>query len=117
MSSPGQYSNVWKAVLPIIKRYAPHAIQVAGEISPWGITFLQSAFRHGLPGAQAVSGHPYPMFHTKEPYYANSLRQFGLPVLFTEGACGPLALGAPHGCLPVARAAQLGSRMALDWMK
>lgn len=53
------YSRDWKAVEPLLKRLAPHAIRVAGEISPWGLAYLQSALRAGLPGMQALAVHPY----------------------------------------------------------
>jgi hypothetical protein len=53
------YSRDWKAVEPVIKRLAPSAIRVGGEISPYGLKFLQTALRAGLPGMQALAVHPY----------------------------------------------------------
>lgn len=53
------YSRDWKAVEPLLKRMVPHAIRVAGEISPWGLAYLEAALRAGLPGMQALAVHPY----------------------------------------------------------
>ena len=53
------YSRDWKAVEPLLTRMVPHAIRVGGEISPWGLRFLESALRAGLPGMQAMAVHPY----------------------------------------------------------
>ena len=53
------YSRDWKAVEPVLKRMVPHAIRVGGEISPYGLGFLQAALRAGLPGVQAIATHPY----------------------------------------------------------
>jgi hypothetical protein len=47
-----RYAAVLKAVEPIIATMAPHAIRVAGEVSPWGLAFLSEAVRGGLPGVQ-----------------------------------------------------------------
>lgn len=58
LSSSG-YSRAWRAVEPIVRRMAPWAIRVGGEISPWGFSFLGGALHDGLPGIQAVSVHPY----------------------------------------------------------
>jgi hypothetical protein len=54
-----RYSLDWKAVEPLLKRMVPHAIRVGGEISPWGLGFLEAALRAGLPGMQALAVHPY----------------------------------------------------------
>lgn len=53
------YSRDWKAVEPVLKRMVPHAIRIGGEISPYGLKFLQAALRAGLPGIQALAVHPY----------------------------------------------------------
>jgi hypothetical protein len=122
--STGQhYSAVWKSVVPLMMQHAPHAIRVAGEVSPWGEQFLDEAFKHGLPHVQAVSGHPYPAVpvpgtthHTPEPGYANSLRKHGLPLYFSEAMCGPNNWLGPTNCLSPARMKQLGAVLGIDWM-
>lgn len=58
LSSAG-YSRAWHAVEPIVRRMAPWAVRVGGEISPWGLSFLHTALRDGLPGIQAIAVHPY----------------------------------------------------------
>lgn len=57
--SPAKYVSMWRAVEPEIKRMAPWAVRIAGEISPWGFKDLQQELRYGLPGVQAVGVHPY----------------------------------------------------------
>jgi hypothetical protein len=56
---PSVYAKTWRAVEPIVRRYAPHALIGAGEISPWGESFLKAAWKIGLPGAQLIAAHPY----------------------------------------------------------
>jgi hypothetical protein len=58
LSGPA-YSRDWKAVVPVLKRMAPWAIRVGGEISPYGLSFIQAALRAGLPGIQALAVHAY----------------------------------------------------------
>lgn len=53
------YSRDWKAVLPLLRQLAPYAIRVGGEISPWGLPFLENALSAGLPGMQALGVHTY----------------------------------------------------------
>lgn len=59
--STGQkYRTVWNAVEPLLRRLAPHAIRVYGELSPFGFSFLQDSFRQGRPrGAQVIAFHCY----------------------------------------------------------
>jgi hypothetical protein len=57
--SPAKYVQMWRAVEPEIKRAAPWAIRIGGDISPWGFTDLEQELRDGLPGIQAVAVHPY----------------------------------------------------------
>lgn len=57
--SPSKYVNIWRAVEPEIKRMAPWAIRIGGEISPWGFNDLRQELSSGLPGIQAVAVHPY----------------------------------------------------------
>jgi hypothetical protein len=57
--SGSAYSRDWKAVEPLLKRMAPRAIRAGGEISPYGLSFIQAALRAGLPGMQALAVHAY----------------------------------------------------------
>jgi hypothetical protein len=57
--SGSAYSRDWKAVEPVLKRMAPRAIRAGGEISPYGLSFIQAALRAGLPGMQALAVHAY----------------------------------------------------------
>lgn len=90
------YSRDWRAVEPLLKRMVPHAIRVAGEISPWGCTrstcsprgqaFLPTALRAGLPGMQALAVHPYA--YSWEFTMAQVLqlaRRYGVPLWCDEG--------------------------------
>jgi len=115
-STGKRYSQVWKAVEPIIAKYKPKAIRVAGEISMWGIPFLNQAFRHGLPGAQIVSGHPYPIFSKKITVsaYTHTLATHHLPVFWTEGGYCPHPWRNSYQSN--AKAGRLGVRMSLGWM-
>lgn len=56
---PKKYVTMWRAVEPVMKRMAPWAVRVGGEISPWGYNDLAQELRLGLPGLQAVAVHPY----------------------------------------------------------
>ncbi len=59
-STGQQYRAVWNAVEPLLKRLAPHAIRVYGEISPFGFPFLEGSFQSGRPrGAQVIAFHCY----------------------------------------------------------
>ncbi len=81
-----QYATVWQAVEPIVAAQAPQAIRVAGEISPWGFHHLQAAYAAGLPGVQAVSGHPYNMSGCFSlPAFLSWANSIGLPAWFDEG--------------------------------
>lgn len=57
--SPQRYATIWRALLPIIKRYAPHAKLLACEAAAWELGWCDSALRAGLPDAQAIAAHPY----------------------------------------------------------
>jgi hypothetical protein len=56
---PAKYVAMWRAVEPEIKRMAPWAVRIAGEISPWGFKDLEQELRYGMRGIQAVAVHPY----------------------------------------------------------
>ena len=55
------YAVQWQATEPYVRKLLPHAILVAGGITPWGLGFLKEALHYGLPGAQVISAHPYIM--------------------------------------------------------
>ncbi len=85
-----QYAAMWRAVEPIVARLAPHAIRVAGEVSPWGLSYLQDALAAGLPGAQALAAHPDRVPYGLRISIALSVaRQAGLPLWLTEGLNRP----------------------------
>ena len=54
-----RYVQVWRAVEPEVRRMAPWATRVGGEISPWGLNDLKQELRLGMPGLQAIGVHPY----------------------------------------------------------
>jgi hypothetical protein len=85
-----QYSAIWTQVEPIVAAAAPHAIRVAGEISPWGFAFIKGAQAYGLPGAQAVSAHPY-KFHScfLLSDFAAWAHEIRLPYWYDEGYLAP----------------------------
>lgn len=81
-----QYAAIWRAVEPVVAAEYPQAIRVAGEISPWGMQFIQSALAIGLPGAEAVAGHPYARPHGFAPVdFAGLAQEYGLQVWYSEG--------------------------------
>lgn len=89
-STGASYSSIWRAVEPLVARAAPRAIRVAGEISPWGVAFLQSAYAHGLPGAQAIAVHGYAArYGFSMAQIAAWTRLTRLPLWVTEGLQGP----------------------------
>jgi hypothetical protein len=90
-----QYASTWRAVEPVLAREYPQAIRVAGEISPWGMPFLQAAFVIGLPGAQALAGHPYARPHGFAPIdFATLAQSYGLPAWYSEGLAAQDSWGA-----------------------
>lgn len=88
--SGAQYAAVWRAVEPVVAHLAPHAIRVAGEISPWGINFLRAAYARHLPGLQAVSAHAYRShFGFDLPKVVSWARATHQQLWITEGLGGP----------------------------
>jgi hypothetical protein len=85
--TPEDYSQVWIAVQPLITAYAPGAVRVAGEISPWGLSWLQQAWLDGLPGAQALAFHPYTTVPSSPDPFTDAVwaQSVGLPAWATEG--------------------------------
>lgn len=103
--SAAQYASVWQVVEPVVASDYPQAIRVAGEISPWGLQLLQSALVIGLPGVQAVGGHPYARPHGFAPSQLAALAQaYGLPAWCSEGLAAPDSWGAsiPLSSMPSA---------------
>ena len=95
--SGAQYARAWRAVEPIVRRIAPWAIRVGGEISPWGLEFLRAALRAGLPGIQAVAVHPYLYSWSFSPSQALRLaRGYGLPLWCDEGLYDGPSTWHPH---------------------
>jgi hypothetical protein len=89
-STGARYAAVWRAVEPIVARMAPRAIRVAGEISPWGLTFLRSAYGSRLPGVQAFAAHAYiSRLGFDVPKVLAWARTTHLPLWITEGLDGP----------------------------
>ena len=85
LSSAG-YARAWRAVVPIVKRFSPHAVRVGGEISPWGMSFLRGAVRDGLPGIQALAVHTYRYAWAPKISQVLALAQkYRLPVWADEG--------------------------------
>lgn len=94
--TPAQYAATWRATVPVIRSMDPPAILVAGEISPWGESFLKSAYADGLPGVQAIAAHAYwAPFCFSIPELEAWAAAHQLPLWFTEGLLGPDAWGAP----------------------
>lgn len=114
--TPTQYAAVWRAVEPVVAGLAPRAIRVAGEISPWGFSFLRGAYRSGLPGAQAIAVHPYAAaFGFKLAHVLAWTHTTGLPLWATEGLTGPYAWSKPtQHAVPLSRLA--GVRLASAWV-
>jgi hypothetical protein len=102
-----QYAAVWRAVEPLVAHAAPHAIRVAGEISPWGINFLRVAFAAHLPGVQAIAAHAYKSRYGFDlPKVVAWTRSTRLPLWITEGLGGP---GAWPSNIPGMHAVPLSS--------
>jgi len=84
--SASKYVSMWRAVEPEIKRLAPWAVRIGGEISPWGFKDLQQELRSGLPGIQAVAVHPYRFSYGYTVAEALALaRSYHLPLWCDEG--------------------------------
>ena len=89
------YAATWQEVEPVLAGEYPQAIRVAGEISPWGLQFLETALAIGLPGVQAVAAHPYARPHGFAPAdLAELARTYGLQVWYSEGLAAPNSWGA-----------------------
>lgn len=114
--TPSHYAEVWRAVEPVVARLAPHAIRVAGEISPWGFSFLRSAYASGLPGAQAIAVHPYAArFGFSLAHVVAWAHATHLPLWATEGLTGPYAWSKPtQHAVPLSELA--GVRVASAWV-
>lgn len=115
--SGDQYAAVWQAVEPLLLRFAPQAIKVAGEISPWGLPFLQQAVVDGLPGVQALAAHPYPysgQYAFDIPTWVNWTHRLGLQAWFTESLCGPHDW-YQGDCWSVQQSQAMGADVALEW--
>lgn len=116
--SGARYAAVWRVLEPIVAHRAPHAIRVAGEVSPWGLAFLRAAWAKRLPGAQAIAVHAYTArFGSHLSSFVSWARRTRLPVWVTEGLAGPGAW--PNGyrgmqAVPLSRMA--GIAVAEAWL-
>lgn len=116
--TPKRYAAVWRAVEPVVARLAPRAIRVAGEVSPWGLSFLRAAYASHLPGAQAISVHAYfSPFGFSLPKVLTWVRTTHLALWVTEGLDGPGAW--PNGergmhAVPLSR--MVGVAVADAWL-
>lgn len=116
--SAARYAAVWRAVEPVVARLAPHAVRVAGEVSPWGLPFLRAIYSQRLRGAQALSVHAY---STRLGFALNDVlsweRATRLPLWVTEGLAGPHAWpGKPHRERPVPLSQLRGAAVVDAWL-
>ncbi len=113
-----RYATVWRAVEPVLARAAPHAIRVAGEISPWGFSFLKAAFAKRLPGAQVIAVHAYVGPNVfKLANVVSWAHGTGRPLWVTEGLNGPGAWSRSRPSLQAAPLARmLGVAFAAAWL-
>lgn len=114
-TKPAQYVRVWRAVEPTVKRVAPWALRIGGEISPWGFNDLSQELRLGLPGIQAISVHPYKFSFGYSVRQALRLaHRYRLPLWCDEGLQeGPDSWPSIARTIPL-RAMQ-GAAMAAVW--
>jgi hypothetical protein len=114
-----RYAAVWRAAEPVVARLAPQAIRVAGEVSPWGLSFLRAAYASGLPGVQALSTHAYTSrFGFDLPTVVAWARTTGLPLWVTEGLDGPGAWPAgQHRMHAVPLSQMAGVAVADAWLR
>lgn len=107
------YAAIWDSVEPLVAGYAPQAVRIAGEATPW----MAGSYETVLPGEQALAIHPYPnMTPTPDPTpQAIAWAQAnGLQVWATEGMCGPSAW-ASAGCISAAQLQADGYSLGIDW--
>jgi hypothetical protein len=116
--SGAQYAAIWRTVEPMVAAAFPHAIRVAGEISPWGNHFMLDALQAGLPGAQALAVHAYPAASNPEGYttaqFAQYAHEYGLPAWADEGLCGPHGW-VGYGCTTADEFKHDGYSLAAEW--
>jgi hypothetical protein len=113
-----RYAAVWRLVEPLVARMSPGALKVAGEISPWGIHWLQRAWASGLPGAQAIAVHAYLSHYGFDlPSVRAWMRTIRLPLWVTEGLAGPNAWPAGYRHMyAIPRSAMRGVTVADAWL-
>ena len=116
--TPEDYSWVWRAVQPLIAADAPGAVRVAGEISPWGLSWLQQAWRDGLPGAQALAFHPYTTVPSGPDPFSDAVwaHSVGMPMWTTEGLDAPGAWSSQR-VIPRPLEDFIGVRVAFAWLQ
>jgi hypothetical protein len=115
------YSRDWKAVEPLLKRMAPWAIRVGGEISPYGLKFLQTALRAGLPGMQALAVHPYAYrWEFTIPQVLQLARRYHAALWADEGLYGGPASWrptSPPGAKFMSLSSLRGAALAGVWLR
>jgi hypothetical protein len=116
--SGAQYAAVWRAVEPVVAHLAPHAIRVAGEISPWGINFLRAAYAARMPGVQAISAHAYKnRWGFDLPSVVSWARATHQQLWITEGLGGPGAWPAHKRGMNTVPLSSLGGATVADaWL-
>lgn len=108
----GDYAADWKAAEPIVAQMAPNATRIGGEVSPWGLAWLQYELNEGLPGIQVAAVHVYIVPDgTPASQMLAAVNARGLPVWFDEGLSGPGSWGDD---LPLPALA--GGEVAMAWL-
>jgi hypothetical protein len=115
-ATPAHYDRVWRAVEPLIARRVPHALRVAGEITPWGLSWFRQVVKDGLPGAQVYAAHVYPVRHNGySPHaFVELARSKHVRAWATEGMCGP-DVWMRYGCRTRTAIRDEGFSLALEW--
>lgn len=117
----GAYAAIWRLTEPMIAQAFPRAIRVAGEVSPWGVSFMRVAAKVGLPGAQAFAFHAYPTSYgsagdarKRNVDFAAMARQHHVQAWADEGLCGPDSWTG-LGCVTQSELTSEGYALAAEW--
>lgn len=116
--SGARYAALWRVLEPMVAHAFPHAIRVAGETSPWGDTFMESAAAAGLPGAQAYAFHAYPTSGSGGlaaiHRFVSNAQAHHVQAWADEGMCGP-SVWMTFGCSTAAELTRDGFALAGEW--
>lgn len=88
--TPADYAEFWRILAPMVRHRWPRTILVAGEVSPWGFAWFVQVLKQGLPGMQAIAGHPYRIrwwFSIKD--FVKLAHRYHVQAWITEGLAGP----------------------------